>query len=78
MDNVRLIGGMEQYKKVGIEGLILRPAIPPTKVRHRKEKVRDLLLRDETFVPYLAEEPASPTPTNDLFRSGEDDAESQY
>lgn len=67
MDNVRLIGGMEQYKKVGIKGLVLRPVIPPSKVRHRKEKVKDIFLRDETFVPYVAEEPAA-----GLFLGGEE------
>lgn len=77
MDNVRLIGVIEQYKKVGIGGLILLLAIPPTTVRHRNETVRELLIRDETFVLDLADKTASPTPTNDLLRRGEADAGSQ-
>lgn len=62
---------MEQYIWVGIEGLVLRRVIPPTKVRHRKEKVKNLLLRDPASVPYLAKESPAPAPINNLFHSNE-------
>lgn len=68
MDKVRLIGIRPQYNDIGLDIVILLPSKPPSKVRFRKTKDKDLLTNDEAFIPFSDDE------GEDNAEEGSDDA----
>lgn len=56
MDKVRLIGIRSEYKDLGVDIVILLPPKPPSKVRFRKQKDKELLNNDEMFMPFSDDE----------------------
>lgn len=57
-DRVRTIGLAEEYKPYGVECLVLLPPKPPSKVRYRKSKKRNLE-KDDLFIPFAPPESAA-------------------
>ncbi|KAH0604139.1 uncharacterized protein H6S33_007170 [Morchella sextelata] len=68
MDKIRLIGIRPQYNDIGLDIVILLPSKPPSKVRFRKTKDKDLLTNDEAFIPFSDDE------GEDNAEEGSDDA----
>jgi hypothetical protein len=56
IDKVRLIGIRPQDNDIGLDIVILLPNKPPSKVRFRQTKDKDLLTNDEAFIPFSDDE----------------------